>query len=61
MTLFSLKESARRKKVNSTEREVGVEDVEDVTVFIMEHLSFIKNWIVQRANSLPETPKIVTF
>ena len=47
--------------MNSTEREVGVEDVEDVTVFIMEHLSFIKNWIVQRANSLPETPKIVTF
>ena len=32
--------------MNSTEREVGVEDVEDVTVFIMEHLSFIKNWLL---------------
>ena len=48
-----LKESARQKKVGS------MEDVEEVTAFILDNINFIKNWVVQQAHSPTEPEKIV--
>ena len=55
--LFSLlykKESARQKKVGSTE------EVEEVTSFILDHFNFIKNWVVQQAHTPTEPDKAVS-
>ena len=57
--IFSLlliqKESARQKKVGTTE------DVEEVTTFILDHFNFIKNWVVQQAHSPTEPDNIVSW
>ena len=34
------------------------EDVEEATAFMMEHFSYIRTWILQRANSPSEKEKV---
>ena len=47
-------ESARQKKAGVSE------DVEEVTAFILDHFNFIKNWVVQHAQSPTEPDKSVS-
>ena len=38
-----------------------MEDVEEVTTFILDHLNFIKNWVVQQSQAPSEPDKLVSW